>query len=148
MRLWSIDLGCLDSIGIVALWRESLLARAVLKGKTKGYTNHPQLDRFKSNEKPMAAIETYLYYVLEESLKRGFNFDNEKIRNDLIDKSIKIPISQGQLDYEFELLKFKLKKRSQEYYKKTATLGKAHPNPMFVPHPGNIEAWERVKVLE
>ena len=148
MRLWSIDLGWLDSIGIVALWRESLLARAVLEGKTNGYVNHPQLYRFKSSEKPLAAIETYLYYVFEESLKRGFNFDNEKIRDNLIDKGIKIPVSQGQLDYELKLLKFKLKQRSQEYYKNISTINKGNPNSMFASHPGSIEVWERAKVLE
>ena len=80
MRIWSINLGWLDSIGIVALWRESLLARKVLEGNTKGYTNHPQLYRFKSSENPLACIETYLYYVLEEAKKRGFEFDGGKIR--------------------------------------------------------------------
>ena len=148
MGLWSIDLGWLDSIGIVALWRESLLARAVLEGKTNGYVNHPQLYRFKSSEKPLAAIETYLYYVFEESLKRGFNFDNEKIRNSLIDKNIKISVSQGQLDYELKLLKLKLKQRSQEYYKNISTINKGNLNSMFASHPGSIEVWERAKVLE
>ena len=110
MRIWSINLQWLDSIGIVALWRESLLARRVLEGNTKGYANHPQLYRFKSSENPLAAIETYLHYVLEESKRRGFEFDDGKIRSNIVDKSIKIPVAQGQLDYELKLLKFKLKK--------------------------------------
>jgi hypothetical protein len=29
---------------LVAVWREGLLAQAVLQGKTNGYKNHPQLD--------------------------------------------------------------------------------------------------------
>ena len=148
MRIWSINLGWLDSIGIVALWRESLLARSVLEGKTKGYTKHPQLDRFKSSQNPSVAIETYLYYVLEEAKKRGFDFDNGKIRDGLVDKSIKIPVSQGQLDYELELLRFKLKKRSQEYYEKIASTNKGKPNKLFVSHPGKTEAWEKVKALK
>ena len=148
MRIWSINLGWLDSIGIVALWRESLLARSVLEGKTKGYTRHPQLDRFKSSQNSLAAIETYLYYVLEEAKKCGFDFDNGKIRNSLVDKSIKIPVSQGQLDYELELLKFKLNRRSQEYYIKIININNGKPNQMFVSHPGKIEAWEKIKRLK
>ncbi len=147
MRIWSINLGWLDSIGIVALWRESLLARKVLEGNTKGYTNHPQLYRFKSSENPLACIETYLYYVLEEAKKRGFGFDGGKIKESIVDKSIKIPVAQGQLDYELELLKFKLKKRSPEYYAKIASTNKGEPNRMFVSHSGKIEDWEKVKTL-
>ena len=147
MRIWSINLQWLDSIGIVALWRESLLARRVLEGNTKGYANHPQLYRFKSSENPLAAIETYLHYVLEESKRRGFEFDGGKIKEGIVDKSIKIPVAQGQLDYELKLLKFKLKKRSPEYYAKIASTNKGEPNRMFVSHSGKIEDWEKVKTL-
>ncbi|OJI08094.1 MAG: hypothetical protein BK997_01140 [Candidatus Micrarchaeum sp. ARMAN-1] len=147
MRIWSIKLEWLDGIGLVALWRESLLAKAVLEGNTKGYTNHSQLYRFKNRESPIAAIETYLHYVLEEAKKRGFGFDEGKVRNEIIDKKIKIPVTQGQLDYELELLKFKLKRRSQKYYAKIAGIDKGEPNPMFVSHTGKIEPWEKVKKL-
>lgn len=37
MRLWVSHPKYLDCKGLVALWRESLLARKVLKGKTKGW---------------------------------------------------------------------------------------------------------------
>ena len=36
MRLWSLHPRYLDAKGLVALWREGLLAQAVLKGQTKG----------------------------------------------------------------------------------------------------------------
>jgi hypothetical protein len=39
----------LDGRGLVALWREALLAQAVLRGRTRGY-RHPQLARFRSRE--------------------------------------------------------------------------------------------------
>ena len=39
MRLWSLRPKYLDSQGLVALWREGLLAQAVLRGKTRGYRN-------------------------------------------------------------------------------------------------------------
>jgi hypothetical protein len=35
LRLWSIHPKYLDATGLVALWREALLAQKVLKGKTK-----------------------------------------------------------------------------------------------------------------
>ena len=39
--------------GLVALWREALLARAVLRGKTRGYRHHPQLHRFRASATPV-----------------------------------------------------------------------------------------------
>src|SRR5690606_6899395 len=42
MRLWSLHPRYLDRQGLLALWREALLARAVLRGETRGYTLHPQ----------------------------------------------------------------------------------------------------------
>ena len=78
MRLWSLHPKYLDSKGLVALWREGLLARAVLKGETKGYKNHPQLIRFKNHENPLAAINTYLLNVYRESERRFYNFNRKK----------------------------------------------------------------------
>lgn len=43
MRLWSLHPQYLDAKGLVALWREGLLAQAVLAGQTRGYKRHPQL---------------------------------------------------------------------------------------------------------
>ena len=37
MRLWSLHPRCLDAKGLVALWREGLLAQEVLRGKTRDY---------------------------------------------------------------------------------------------------------------
>ena len=47
MRLWSLDPAHLDRQGLVACWREALLAQAVLAGRTRGYRHHPQLERFR-----------------------------------------------------------------------------------------------------
>ncbi len=56
MRLWSIHPMYLDSKGLVALWREALLAQNVLLEKTKGYKNHPQLIRFRASKNALGAI--------------------------------------------------------------------------------------------
>jgi len=63
VRLWSISPGYLDARGLVALWREALLAQKVLMGLTRGYTRHPQLERFRRTSDPVLYIGTYLYYV-------------------------------------------------------------------------------------
>jgi hypothetical protein len=37
MRLWTLHPRYLDSQGLVALWREGLLAQAVLRNRTRGF---------------------------------------------------------------------------------------------------------------
>jgi len=71
MRIWSLHPKYLDTKGLVALWRETLLAQHVLEGKTKGYKNHPQLDRFKRSKKPIEVINQYLAGVYAEALTRS-----------------------------------------------------------------------------
>jgi len=145
MRLWSLHPSYLDSKGLVALWREGLLARKVLRGKTKGYKNHPQLERFKAQPDPIAAIDAYLTVVLDESRRRGYKFDGRKIRRRAI--PTEIPLKMGQLIYEMRLLESKLKIRSPK-----DTLGEPGPrkpnhNPVFRVVPGKTESWEKVRRL-
>ena len=140
MRLWSLHPRYLDSRGIVALWREGLLARTVLMGKTKGYRNHPQLQRFKSQDEPLKAIDTYLYQVYLESQRRGYNFKREKIGNEFID--YQIPVNSGQMEYEFQHLRKKLKLRNISLYIKLQELDEVIPNPIFRVVDGDVEDWE------
>ena len=70
MRLWSLHPRYLDSKGLVALWREALLAKAVLSGRTRGYRQHPQLARFRAHPEARAAINAYLAAVHEEATGR------------------------------------------------------------------------------
>jgi hypothetical protein len=142
MRLWSLHPKYMDSRGIVALWREGLLARAVLMGKTKGYRNHPQLQRFKSQDEPLKAIDTYLYHVYLESQRRGYSFKREKIGDEFI--HYQIPVSSGQMEYEFKHLKKKLKLRNILMYRKLRELDEILPNPVFRIFNGKIEDWEVV----
>src|SRR6476646_9124589 len=80
MRLWSLHPKYLDAKGLVALWREALLARAVLRGQTKGYRQHPQVQRFREHATPVQMIEAYLYEVLCEAQRRGYAFDSSKVQ--------------------------------------------------------------------
>jgi len=145
MRLWSIRFEYLDSKGIVALWREALLAKKVLKGKTKGYRNHPQLIRFKEQLDPIAAINTYLYYISKEGEMRGYKFNTKKIDMQKVNNKLKINVTSGQLDYELFLLKQKLKRRDKKKYVIIESISKAEPNQMFEEVEGIIESWEKIK---
>jgi len=115
MRLWSINPKFLDTIGLIALWREALLAKKVLSGNTKGYKNHPQLDRFKSMPDPIMYLNNYLCTIYGESLIRGFKFDFMKVNPDPACRDL-IKISSGQLLYEFEHLQNKLKIRNPKKF--------------------------------
>lgn len=142
MRLWSLYPSYLDAKGLVALWREGLLAKAVLDGKTKGYKNHPQLERFKSHPDPKTAINTYLWDVAYEADRRGYNFNRAKLDPKLV--CAKMPVSDGQLAYEFEHLQAKLKIRDPERYKINQS-GESEilPHPLVVTTTGDIADWER-----
>ncbi len=78
MRLWSFHPKYLAPKGLVALWREALLAGQVLRGATKGYLRHPQLVRFSQSRAPLDAINAYLGATFAESQRRGYRFDRDK----------------------------------------------------------------------
>ena len=145
MRLWSLQPGYLDSKGLVALWREGLLARKVLEGNTRGYKNHPQLERFRAQDDPVGSVESYLRHVWEESCKRGYCFDGSRVGKR--GSVIKININQGQLDYEFELLKKKLESRDIGSYSRISMIKSPEAHPIFAVIPGPVEKWEKVRPL-
>lgn len=140
MRIWTIHPKYLDSKGLVALWRETLLAKKVLQGLTKGYKNHPQLNRFKETENPILAINTYLNNVYIESQRRGYSFESKKIGE--VDQDIKIKVTRGQVAYEFEHLLKKLTVRDLEKYEKIKDEKDIEVNPLFQVQEGEIEGWE------
>lgn len=142
MRLWSIHPKYLDAQGIVALWRETLLAQAVLRNETKGYRNHPQLERFKNCSAPLSAISGYLTCIHKESELRGYSFDKTKIKS--ARKPVSIKVTSGQMDHEWRHLMAKLKQRSPAVYEKWHNCKKIEPHPLFEVQAGDIEQWERV----
>lgn len=146
MRLWSLDPALLDRQGLVACWREALLAQAVLLGRTAGYTAHPQLERFSAHPDPVAAISSYLHGVRDEATRRGYRFDAERIAQAL-DPSTRdagrIVVTTGQLDLERQHLLRKVAVRSPEYRPRLASTGTPAPHPLFVAVPGDVASWER-----
>ena len=144
MRLWSIHPKYLDAIGLVALWRESLLAQKILRGKTKGFKNHPQLKRFKTHPYPQRVIADYLLEIWEESKKRGYNFNKRKIGRRNTRK--KMSVTSGQLRWEFDWLCDKLKKRDPRRYEELQRVKKIQCHPAFKVTEGEMEDWERGKL--
>jgi hypothetical protein len=140
MRLWSLHPKYLDSKGLVALWREGLLARKVLQGETKGYKNHPQLIRFKNHKYPIKAIDTYLFNVYMESKIRNYNFNRSKIGNKFTKELV--DVTKNQLIYELDHLRIKLKTRDHDTYLELEDILIPDPNPIFRKVDGDIETWE------
>jgi hypothetical protein len=136
MRLWSLHPRHLDARGLVALWREGLLARAVLRGRTRGYRHHPQLDRFRRLPDPVRALDAYLSRVLDEARARGYRFDAGKIRRR--PRGAPIPVTSGQVRHEWRHLRRKILARTGR-----PPRGPVAVHPSFRVVRGPVEPWER-----
>ena len=141
MRLWSIHPRYLDAQGLVALWREALLARAVLRGKTKGYRHHPQLLRFQAHPSPRAAISAYLSAIHDEALRRGYSFDRSKVGP--VRRVTPIVTTRGQIAYEWRHLMRKLSTRSPQHHRRMRQVCTPQCHPLVRRRAGPIEPWER-----
>jgi len=141
MRLWSVHPKYLDSHGLVALWREGLLAQAVLRGQAHGYRHHPQLERFRSHPAPVSAINAYLTGVLAEAKARGYSFDESKVSR--LRRCEAIFVNSGQLEYEWAHLLAKLAVRNPSMHIKWRARKWPECHPLFQVRPGGIEPWER-----
>lgn len=143
MRLWTLHPKYLDARGLVALWREALLARAVLRGLTKGYSVHPQLARFRASRAPCPAINAYLAVVYAEARSRGYAFDRSKLGR--IARPVQMLTTDGQLEYEWRLLLGKLRLRDPEVYRRNCGVRLPEAHPVFRLFTGPVESWERVR---
>ena len=140
MRLWSLHPALLDARGLVALWREGLLARKVLLGKTTGYRRHPQLDRFRACARPLQAIDAYLWAVLAEAASRGYAFDATKLGPRR--RHVRIAVTAGQIAHERLHLLRKLRTRFPPGARRLRG-AVVLPHPLFRVVPGTIASWER-----
>ncbi|SRR5579862_437548 len=141
MRLWTIHPEYLDARGLVAAWREALLAQKVLAGGTKGYRRHPQLVRFREHAEPLLVIAAFLAGIANEAARRGYRFDTTKILPFQFDG--RIPETTGQLLYEWRHLKAKLRLRAPLDYKRFRSLAAPNPHPLFIIVPGGVRKWEK-----
>lgn len=142
MRLWSLHPKYLDPQGLVALWREALLAKAVIRGETRGYVHHPQLQRFNAHPHPRLAINAYLAALRVEAMHRGYSFDGSKVG--LVRVVQRIPVSSGQLAHEWSHLQSKLLARSPATHARWAGVVAPACHPRFYRRPGPVASWERV----
>jgi len=140
MRLWTIHPRYLDTKGLLAAWREGLLAQKVLQDKTRGYRNHPQLRRFKSSPDAVGAIASYLRGIYGEAVNRGYKFSEDKIVSGGVGG--RITCTRGQLLYEWNHLKRKLKSRDASRYRELEGIIEPEPHPLFQIIEGDIEDWE------
>ena len=175
MRIWSLHPCLLDRRALVACWRETLLAQKVLRGLTRGYTNHPQLIRFRAHPQPLEAVSAYLAGLADEADARGYSFNRELIGagedgagensagkngtdKNCADKTgnpyasvALIPVALGQLEYELAFLRHKVAGRDPEWEhrlsERLAARGElaACVHPLFEVVPGAIEPWEKTK---
>ena len=142
MRLWTLHPRHLDAAGLVALWREALLAQAVLLGRTRGYTRHPQLQRFQAAADPTAFIGAYLRAVAAEATARGYSFDAARIVAP--ERAVpRLPETKGQLLHEWEHLGRKLQRRSPAWYRDRVAGVQPTAHPLFRIVAGGIRDWER-----
>jgi len=141
MRLWTLHPKYLDPQGLVALWREALLARAVLRGETRGYRHHPQLERFRAHCTPRTAINAYLAGVLEESQARGYSFNATKVGP--VRGRTEIAATTGQVAHEWRHLLRKLEARSPELFVRLSVIAKPQLHPLFRVTAGAVADWER-----
>lgn len=175
MRIWSLHPSLLDRRALVACWRETLLAQKVLRGLTRGYTNHPQLIRFRAHPQPLEAVAAYLSGLADEADARGYSFNRALIgagedeagensagkngtgkngadnAEDPYASVALIPVPLGQLEYELAFLQHKVAGRDPEWEhrlsERLAARGTlaACAHPLFEVVPGAIEPWEKTK---
>jgi hypothetical protein len=143
MRLWTLHPKYLDARGLVALWREALLAQKVLRGATRGYRHHPQLIRFANTENPPAALAAYLNAVHDEAVERGYQFNAGKIGRRKF--RVRIKETRGQLLYEWRHLKRKLKQRDPQRLRGLAAVKIPVPHPLFKIIAGGVREWEKTE---
>ncbi len=142
MRIWSLHPKYLDRQGLLACWRETLLAQKVISGETKGYRNHPQLFRFRTCPDPLAAVATYLVSLAAEAKIRGYDFNLTKITPGRV--HFHIPVTQGQILYEWKRLKEKLTHRDPYWLSSLNGIEIPDIHPLFILIDGEVEQWEKV----
>ncbi len=141
MRLWTVHPSYLDARGLVAAWREALLAQKVLAGGTRGYRHHPQLVRFRSQPEPLDAVAAFLRAIADEAKKRGYRFDSSKIGRSK--PAPQIAETKGQLLFEWGHLLSKLRVRAPSLHRQHASISRPRPHPLFRIVPGPVRDWEK-----
>lgn len=139
--MWTLHPRYLDAKGLVAAWREALLAQKVLQGGTRGYKHHPQLARFRSQQRPIQAIAAFLACLAQEAQQRGYKFDKSKISRRL--QRTQMNETLGQLTFEWQHLRAKLRRRAPSIYRELRKVSFPEAHPLFRIVPGDVRDWEK-----
>lgn len=147
MRIWSLHPHHLDRQGLTACWRETLLAQAVLAGRTRGYTRHPQLQRFGEQADPIGTLAWYLHGLADEADRRGYQFARDRIDREPASTPT-LAVTTGQLQLEWAWLLSKLKARSPSDFQRWSGVRGPEPHRSFHVVDGPVESWERLNPAE
>lgn len=164
MRLWSVHPRYLDTAGLTACWREALLAQKVLTGTTRGYRRHAQLERFLPGSAlagdagdavgrigdvvlpwPGDRVVAYLHAVADEAAARGYGYDRTRIAGPRPAVVEPVPVTDGQVAYEWVFLRTKLAGRSPAVLARWDDVVVPDVHPLFVVAPGPVAPWERTR---
>lgn len=146
MRLWSIHPKYLDKHGLISLWREALLVQKILTGEVNAYNGNAQVERFRNYDNPVKAIGSYLSYIAVEGSKRGYKLSHEKILYPGFEQDL-TPVSNGQLIFEMQHLRNKLKIRDKAKCAEIKKISAIEANPLFDLTLGGIMDWEKSKTI-
>lgn len=144
VRIWSVAPSLLDRAALIAGWREGLLAQKVLRGLTRGYRNHPQLERFRDLGDPVLGIATWLHGLADEATARGYTFDRTRVVVPP-DPTLSMPLTEGQLGLEWAHLRVKVEARDPLWWSQIEPLQgiEVTAHPLFRVVPGPVACWER-----
>lgn len=151
MRVWSIHPKYCDTPRLNGMWREGLLAKAVIEGTTPkgGYRKHSQAERLKVHPDPVKLINHILYEVWKVAQERGFKYDIKKLNKRIVDEplSTKLEVTRGQIEYEFNFMQHKIGAVDTRYKINTEEVRKngIEVNPCFKIVPGDIMDFEKEK---
>jgi hypothetical protein len=119
----------------------------VLLGRTRGYTRHPQLQRFRAATDPEASIGAYLRAVADEATARGYSFEAARIIAS--ERTVpRIAETKGQLLYEWKHLGRKLQRRSPVWYRDRVADVQPTTHPLFRIVAGGVRDWERIEEVK
>lgn len=130
MSLWTVHPKYLDKQGLIALWREGLLAQKSLNGELDIELNNQVWQQFKNSENPLKAIGTYLSFIASEGARRGYKLGHEKIIYPNFDDN-KFDIRPQDLIFEMKHLRDKLKLRDKNKWHEVNQVEQVEPNPAF-----------------
>lgn len=145
MRIWSLHPKYLDKKELIDSWNDGLRTIGILTRNHQGSIFRPELSRFRSQSEPIIAVEKYLLSIANEAKRRGYMVDIRKLPSIPVVVSHKIPVSSGQIEYEWRQLMHVLAGRSPGFLRRIEYSPSHDINPIFYKRPGHdIETWEKL----